>query len=172
MGLDVVAYNGIEKVDPELHGGKLDFNTDDIWELCDEHGWFIPSTCGFEEHGKGVEDTPYTSEGEISFRAGSYGSYNGWRNSLAVFAGYGSAQDVWEMDHPWGTPFIELINFSDCEGVIGPDLCKKLSEDFTSKRKDAIVFALEHNDDWFMRTYDDFMEALTFASDRGILVFC
>jgi len=171
MGLDVVAYSGIEKVDPTKYG-EIDFDTDDIWELCDEHGWFIPSTQCFSEHCEGVEDVPYTSEGEMSFRAGSYGGYNQWRNKLAEFAGYDSAEDVWEMEHPWGKPFVELINFSDCEGVIGPDLCKKLAQDFTSHRAEALKYAIESDDDWFMETYDEFMDALTFAGDHGILVFC
>ena len=173
MGLDVVAYSGIKKVAPEEYSG-IDLVSDDKWEAIYEHGWFIPSIhwdC-FVNHSAGVEEVPYTAENEMSFRAGSYSGYNQWRNELAVFAGYDSAEFVWEMEHPWGKPFVELINFSDCEGIIGPDLCQKLAKDFTTHHEDAVAYSALSSDDYFIRTYTNFMDALTFVGDRGILVFC
>jgi len=168
MGLDVVAYKGIKKVDPELWSVE-----DNIWDVCARNDWFIPSTTAFIEHALDIEDgVPYSSEGEISFRAGSYGGYNQWRNQLAILAGYDSAENVWEMEHPWGKPFVELINFSDCEGTIGSALCVKLLKDFEDHEDQASKFAVEHGDSYFLTVYDDFLSALRFAGDHGILAFC
>jgi len=73
--------------------------------------------------------------------ARSYGGYNMWREQLAKMAGY----ELTEYDGPfkqkdkahaagaWDKsegPFWELILFSDCEGVIGTAVCKKLAKDF------------------------------------------
>ena len=40
-----------------------------------------------------------------------------------------------------GLPFVELINFSDCEGVIGPEVAAKLAKDFADYEFSASAFA-------------------------------
>lgn len=59
----------------------------------------------------------------------SYHGYHNWRQQLAAVAGYNSANELWEGKVTSG-PFYELINFSDCEGVIGPIVAAKLAKDF------------------------------------------
>ena len=58
-------------------------------------------------------------EDSFAFQAGSYMYYCKWRNRLAEMAGLGSAEAVRTNPEKEGLPFVELIDFSDCEGVIG-----------------------------------------------------
>lgn len=175
MGLDITAYNGVKPVDPELYK-DVDPETDELYEMVEENYWFTPwIDDSFPRHAGNMKDQiPHTFDNEICFRAGSYGSYNQWRNQLAIVAGYDSAEDLWklwEQEDLWGKPFAELINFSDCEGVIGTELCNKLREDFKKHRDFASMQADVNGWKWFMETYDDFMNALEFAGDNGVLVF-
>jgi len=48
----------------------------------------------------------------------SYSGYNIFRNSLAKIGGY-SDKDVWaEPESYVDKPFFEIVNFSDCDGII------------------------------------------------------
>lgn len=68
----------------------------------------------------------------------SYHGYNNWRERLAVVGGYPVAMCSYRniLRHDAGAilkgagPFYELINFSDCEGTLGPTVAKKLAGDF------------------------------------------
>lgn len=120
-----------------------------------------------------------------SFRAGSYSGYNFWRNKLAIFAGYGSAENVWKKYNFMSNgmryfklkkisneevniePFVELIYFSDCEGIIGPEICKKLYEDFV--KFDDEAQKVDYG--YFYEKYLDWKEAFRVASDGGLVHF-
>lgn len=101
---------------------------------------------------------------DVRFRAGSYGGYNSWRSQLAYLAGY-KTQDAWDGKCD-GLPFVELVNFSDCEGVIGPIVSAKLARDFA-----------EHDDKakavggYFYEKYTGWREAFEIASDGGCVDF-
>jgi len=76
-----------------------------------------------------------TSGNVIEFRAGSYSGYNKWRDELARRALDLPAATVWEDPSRFvEAPFFELINFSDCEGTIGPDAASDLATDFGALR--------------------------------------
>ena len=66
-------------------------------------------------------------------------------NELATLAGYAGADDAWERTDG---PFWELINFSDCEGVIGPKTSAKLAGDFAAFQEKADA----HHGQWFGRS--------------------
>lgn len=72
-----------------------------------------------------------------------YSIHSYWRDWLAKTAGYPAAEpdgidDSYTRMFPHTTaawrghvgPFYELLNFSDCEGVIGPDTSAKLAVEF------------------------------------------
>lgn len=63
-------------------------------------------------------------------------------------------------------PFYELIFFSDCEGTIGYEICKKLYGDFVEFDKISSM-----QDENFYNTYSKFKEAFRVASDNGVVVF-
>ena len=65
-------------------------------------------------------------------------------------------------------PFWELINFTDCNGVLGTAVCQKLAKDFA----DYEVSARSLEDKEFLYTYLQFKAAVEWASDGGAVVFC
>lgn len=124
-----------------------------------------------------IEGCAYACTDTGGFRAGSYGGYNAWREELAKLAGYkaidvgyGSsgkkhAHSVWA--NPIDGPFMELINFSDCEGVIGHVVSAKLAKDFAEfqDKADSNISSL------FTDTYNNFRLAFEFASENGYVDF-
>lgn len=109
-----------------------------------------------------VDDAVYTYDECFSFRAGSYTGYNEWRNQLAQLAGYESAEDCWTKTEG---PFWELINFTDCEGVLGDETCAKLLIDFRN------YLSAVQTTDWFSELYMQWMKAMELASNYGAVKF-
>lgn len=60
--------------------------------------------------------------------SGPYSHYNEMRRRLAKLVGT-TAADIWENPKE-ETPFVELINNSDCEGGYDTETCKALAHDF------------------------------------------
>lgn len=118
-----------------------------------------------------VADGAYRIDGEvIDFRAGSYGGYNEWRNQLARLALGVEADQVWaDPDAYVGKPFYELIDFSDCEGVIGTDACTRLAADFAAFQDRVDTHT--HADDWFREKYRQWHAAFALAADGGFVSF-
>lgn len=106
-----------------------------------------------------------------------YGSYNGLRNELAKLAGYalGKAKSYGhEFDsycvECWNGvqgPFAELINFSDCEGFIGPVVSKKLAADFAQFQDKADA----HESERFRDFYATMRAAFDVAAQDGFVHF-
>lgn len=172
MGLDVIAYKDVKLVatldkeeafDYEGHNTII-YKSDYFPNSCDE----------FVEYGE------YECHQFQGFRAGSYGWYGRWRNELAKFAGYPEKQDseydfnyaesAWEAT---GGPFWELINFSDCEGIIGTELSKKLAKDFEDFSKLAETYTDNEvmSADDFLENFVNFREAFKHASENGFVRF-
>lgn len=107
----------------------------------------------------------YRYEAQMSFGAGSYDGYGEWRRELARIGGY-EAERAWEgfVDE---APFLELVNFADNEGVIGPRTSAKLSADFAAHED---VARGRMDDDGFRR-YRKWLEAFTMAADGGFVDF-
>lgn len=116
----------------------------------------------FRDHADGMEDGRYEVEFEGHFHAGSYGGYNRWRNALCLAVKGMTADEFWKSGSPPG-PFTELINFSDCEGVIGPKTCAKLADDFACYVGDPVP------DDY--GRWDNFKTAFETAADGGFVMF-
>lgn len=173
MGLDISYYSNIKK----QKGGniKTKYNGSFKYQLGLLRGSYEIS-----------EKSEY-----YGFPCGSYSTYNEWRNNLAIMAGYGSANNVWR-DETFDTtikypnprllklkklkgeeiniievkPFYELINFSDCEGIIGTEISKKLYKDFVNFEE----FAKKENE-FFYKKYKDWMKAFKVASNNGVVSF-
>lgn len=69
-------------------------------------------------------------------------------------------------------PFFELINFSDCEGTIGPVAAAELARDFQEQRE-KVRPQLEAlgADGWFASQYDRWAVAFDMAAGRGLVEF-
>ena len=168
MGLDIVAYKNVEYIsiddnDVDEYGDPRDINVFRLYQSLIEY-----TEENWPGRTEGITGEYFTYENGYDFCVGSYGGYNSWRNNLARLAGYGSADDVWDRKFKEG-PFLELINFSDCEGYIGPVVSAKLYQDFKDNYEKA---KLVNDDGWFLRKYEDWMKAFEYASQNGLVLFC
>lgn len=165
MGLDITAYEQLL----EPFTGDIESLTDEERDdIYDDHYcmWKNPD---FPNHAADIEYEYYKDRvGAFRFCAGSYSGYDNWRNWLATIAGYQSADYVWS--NITEGPFFELINFSDCEGTIGPAYSAKLYKDFVDHQH--IVDQISDDDYSAVRNkdlYNKWKEAFKRGSTGAVL---
>ena len=147
MGLDIHTFTNIRRIAPEEERAILadEYPNDEAYTKGYRVPWFNPAFPGREE---GLEAVPYAFDEDIHFRAGSYSGHSQFREHLCTLLGLGPFVS-WINNNKQGPdthgPFEELINFSDCEGVIGPVVAKKLAKDFIDWEERAKEYALELN---------------------------
>ena len=161
MGLDIVAFKGLTKTDAEenIHVSHDAFGYNNDLET----GW-------------------YDSEDSFHFRAGSYSSYNGWRRALCeAFNGMTDIEFWKDSDSLLDAPFYELINFSDCEGQIGPKVSEKLYQEFENPENEKKFeeycekkFGNEPGivKEFYMANWQDFKKAFEAARHNGLVQWC
>lgn len=167
MGLDITAYSQLVPAKP---------GTDD------DHLFPVRQSKDFPNSIEGlpIGDYEFEEENTFDFMAGSYSGYNAWREQLAKLAGYPPAYSAsrleekrYQLRHDQGAwnatggPFWELINFSDCEGIIGPKHAAKLLKDF----QEFETRAMEHSDSWFRKCYKEWQYAFGLAAQNGAVDF-
>jgi hypothetical protein len=164
MGLDVYAYEIITVLPAHDRNDECYEDESHVATRSDfEHSWGSIPHDGKE--GACVE----VSGKEMHFRAGSYSGYGEWRDGLSQAAMGVSASTVWgDREGHAGEPFYELIDFSDCDGVFGPEVCAKLAKDFQEHRHDVRP-SLEEQ--WMVPLYDKWQEAFSLAAGRGMVKF-
>lgn len=174
MGLDITAYRNLGPTD-------IDVTTYEEFEEHDDGAMiFVPEQTlnSVENHWpgrtEGLTAGVHTYADCHCFRAGSYGGYNAWRDDLARYAGYGSAGAVWNGDVD-ATAFLELINFTDCDGIIGPVVAAKLAVDFTENEEVIRAKVTAERDDhdaaYWMQRYDNWKIAFEMAAQGGMVEF-
>ncbi len=175
MGLDVTAYkkltliNGYRNDDDEIINDDTNEEIGDAIECWDNKDFLGRSS-------PLVSGKVYQYAEAVHALSSGYGGHSRWRDTLAKISGWPMAQYTFfgkvEECYAAGAwaaqegPFWELINFSDCEGFIGSDACKKLAQDFIAYRE---VAAKEDAD--FYARYLLWQEAVVFASNDGALQF-
>jgi len=166
MGLDISYYKEVKKI-PRLEDVEEHYDNGDV--VIDEQDFKL-------QLGSLKENDVYSSNKTGKFCPGSYGGYNSWRRGLFNLVNKDITIEVyWKetsylIDEEFNgknetKPFMELINFSDCEGNIGPEICKKLYIDF-DEYKDL---ARERMDSYSYQIYEKFMTAL--EGDNTIVSF-
>ena len=161
MGLDISAYSNVE-----LKRDASDPNYDGYDDGL--HRLYINTETQLRHDG--MTDGWYSAEREFDFRAGSYSGYNEWRRELTRLVYRKEPKQIWENPHPG--PFVELIDFSDCEGTIGPKTSAKLAKDFADWQDRAEGYAAKSNDgDWFIRCYNDWRKGFEMAAQNGFVSF-
>lgn len=179
MGLDVTAYENLKKIDCVFNsdGEPIDAQTREVIDCS----YYQPKVnYDFEGREEGIDNKAiYSFDKYLHEISIGYGRYNNWRNELAKLAGYPAIpvdrygvgnpqlrhdQSAWEYD---SGPFYELINFSDCEGVIGPVVSNKLANDFADHQNKADA----HPDEYFKQIYSAFRHAFELASNNGAVDF-
>lgn len=156
MGLDIRAYRGLKKVENPLLDEDGYPENDNEWTPGEGMEF---SEKYFPGRAEGLESNAvYKWEDTFYVSAGSYSRYNWWRDKLEDFLN--------------GDSFIELINFADNEGVIGPVVSKKLYNDFVKNHERAIIYSetLEDGDYW-LKKYKEWEKAFEMASDNGAVDF-
>lgn len=175
MGLDVTAYRKLTKIDAvwDATGHAIDPATREEIHY-DLHADASPD---YPERIAGIEDnTLYISEDSMALPCGAYSRYNRWREDLAKMAGWPEGSyHQYGQDYPshaasaWQAtsgPFWELINFSDCEGTIGPEVSRKLLADFIEHDQVAATM-----DEQFYAQYSKWKAAFEMAADGGAVDF-
>ena len=147
MGIDVWAYKRLKWAAEGTEGATELYPNRNFpgREGTIREGWYT-----FDE----VEDGPSMG----------YGRYNLWRAKLAKLAGY-NEHEAWAGLKD-SEPFGMLVNFSDCEGILGTEVCKKLARDF-----EAFDERAKELDAAFYDVYVDFHNCFKFASDNGAVRF-
>jgi len=184
MGLDIMAISNLEKkhkLSEEQKALPWEFQpakkatriTIDATPYGSEHGGF--NKCEDMEGGKYAETNETT---EHHFRAGSYSGYNRFRKLLSDGVAGVDPHALWENEDQYkDSQMFEMINFSDCEGILGTGVCKKLYPQFLENRdkfENYLKTIMSEDGDtirWEMSTYDDFTEAFRLGSQNGIVVY-
>lgn len=174
MGLYIAAYRQIKKIECDFNDGDpVDATTREPIDYA-FIAWKNPD---FPGRADDVDDRAvYAAADSMTFGAGSYGGYNQWRDQLAKMAGYperphpnygerrpSHCVDCWEGAKG---PFSELINFGDCEGVIGAAVSAKLAADFARFDEQAQAEGTA-----FYHRYCQWRAAFEMAADGGAVEF-
>lgn len=164
MGLDITTYFGIEPCSVEEAELLAADDDEGYWNKKLAKPWANPAFPG-RDAGLNCE-RGYRYQDSFHFRAGSYSGYNHWRRGLAYLVGITDIHQLWD-DHPAGespdVPFGALLHFSDCEGVIGPEVSKSLADDFQAWEAAAVVHADEH----WRRKYQEWKKAFCLVAENG-----
>ena len=169
MGLDIRAYSGLrknERLTDRLNKKKmhLDYEGDEF--IMYPQLSYIEDAFPNRANPLKYNGDAYDYEGRISFSISSYGTYNQFRSTLEAFA-----------DKVESKLFDDLIDFSDCEGVIGCVLCEKLYNAFAMyedeyERYISRLFNNEVVDDMLMCIYRKFKHAFGIGRYGGAVEFC
>jgi hypothetical protein len=163
MGLDILAYRNlraVENQDRDCHGQN---NPDDVVFDADT---ITETESAWPGRTEGIEArTVYAYDEKHSFRAGSYTSYQEWRERLALFAYGKPLREVWSTEKDG--PFFEVLDFSDCEGVIGPKIAAKLAADAEAFQAKADAEAHPY----FRYLYAQWRRAFEMAADNGAIAY-
>lgn len=167
MGLDIVVFANVEPLVGDLSEEAQSFFREEL---------FLQNNDSFLTNNDGMENGKYAGVQRFSFRAGAYSSFGQFRSRLCSLALDTDILDVWDdVDSYVGKPFIELINFSDCEGFIGPKTSAKLAKDFNElESKGTLKFSEDAEDQaYYMSIYYKFRNAFAQAGEEnGVVLFC
>src|SRR5262249_3587193 len=169
MGLDISAYRGLQEV--------ADADLDEDGLPVDENLWLADKLIiEFTEEnwpGRSAGVTPgvYSVAEAFHFKAGSSTGFGFWRDALARLVLRTTAEQVWAARTEG--PFVELIDFADNEGVIGPRVAAKLAKDFADHAAVAMAHVADDGDEdgWFSEHYREWQKAFELAADGGAVHF-
>ena len=163
MGLDMRAYENAELVPEKLLPEDEDERYDSF-----AHVWLngnFPAEIGL------VGGWYKTSGESFSWRAGSYSGYNQFRRMLAEMFDDRTDEDYWYEDADPTWPFFELINYSDCEGAMGPQAIQNVGADFTEYAGLwTATYGGRMDWDWMNQKYAEWTKGTTIAK-HGLIIF-
>lgn len=96
----------------------------------------------------------YSFQEEIKMLHMSYGGYNYWRDELHRLS---------------PVDFELLVNFSDCEGVLGPNTCARLALIFDDNHSKAKDFRSDYPG--FLKAYEEMQAGFKLVAHNGLVRF-
>jgi hypothetical protein len=175
MGLDISAYRKLVPA-PEAELNRDGYPLDETNCVLISPALLTWTEHNFPGRTMGVKPGVFSFTECFAFGAGAYSVYGQWRDELTRFAFYEhrgvlsrerAAEYVWERDIQG--PFVELINFADNEGIIGPVVAAKLAKDFTEHQERANAYA-RLAPRW-CESYTNWRRAFEIAADAGAIRF-
>jgi hypothetical protein len=169
MGLDVSFYSEVTVL------GDDHEPSEDCW---DDHSRIYVLE-GFEHAlGSLVQDRCYDATTERTDHIHhSYGGYNVFREALCLGILKVEPKEVWDDPQTYvDRPFYHQINFSDNEGVMGPEAAAKLAKDYADHREDFFVYLTTDYPhtawiDSHQMAYDHWAKALATVGPNGLVDF-
>jgi hypothetical protein len=162
MGLALVVYTNVKKADAYYCNEDEEVKSSATGQYMKENHFYArdvpaqwPGRSGIIEQG-----LVYTFDEKITILQETYSNYTQWRHFVR------SAVIVCAEDK---NAFSELINFSDCEGVLGTEVCTKLATDF--KRHERLMMTQLKHDIWFTEIYNRLNEGFAKVGNNGIIAF-
>lgn len=167
MGLDVSGYKNLVEVATLTE-------EDERFDEMRSSFIMLRINKAFPGRAEGIKEYTFYNGTHIRGPSLPYSAYGQWRNDLAKLAGYKNE----EYEHSPGFkewsyckgcwfdgvtgPFSEQIDFSDCEGTLGPIVCAKLAKDYEAFDEQAKALG-----DQFYKTYSLFREL--FSQTEGLV---
>ena len=177
MGLDITAYAKVELKAADLQREAAWYLVDELYDqgirtvAIYDSPEFTERAAPLVAPAAGLCNV-YAIDGEMfEFRAGSYRGHGHFRRWLCTLAGIAAPEEQWAHPDKYAPlPFHELVNFSDCEGVIGSVACAELAKDFAAYQKQADAYNGGDAEYW-QRVYSDWRKAFELAQHGGVVVF-
>lgn len=179
MGFLVVVYGKLKKIELQA---RLSTQYSEITITQPFIGYRqICVNSDFPSHASGIDhgSVYYYQSCDVIWNGGA-SAYGDWRELLAEIAGYepalckqhsgGRRQKLsyWAGAHRVESgPLMELMRFSDCEGVIGPRVSAKLADDF--RGLDGKAKAILDADHYLF--YTEWRQAFETAGEGGAVIF-
>lgn len=164
MGLDIIAYSELKK--NEYLSAMNNEDVEDLDIICLT---MSPLLVEVEKAFPGRAE-PLKYNGDI-YTCGSHKTY-----SIGAYSTYGWFRRALETYSEDCDCFDELIDFSDCEGVIGSIVSKKLYEDFSSNQESFEQWVCQRYStidcELLLQMYYKFESAFWIAKDGGAVEFC
>lgn len=178
MGLDVSFYAAATLVHGDLHPRALSEPRDYPGEECYDHFAVAYVNPDFPDQADGITHRSCWETGRRSAHIHhSYGGYNIFREWLCKAMHGVEPQVIWsDPEAWWDKPFVPLINFSDCEGLIGPVTAYRLAQDFTQQRdyvlgRGGLAEALPAWRDEMAPRYEEWAAAFALIGPTGFVRF-
>jgi hypothetical protein len=169
MGLDTTAYRGLEFLRARTDGVE----DDELYER--EYTTHVVIHGDFPHTEGSMVDGFYRYTDSLRGPGSSYGGYSEWRAALCRMIHGIEPEEFWRSDAGKyeGTPFFELINFSDCEGTISPEACVKLAKDFAEHAHKASAVRMRGNyeNDYFAQRYRLWQRMFEWVGEHGCVRF-
>lgn len=177
MGLSICAYVDL-KAAPEFVDENDEGEDGDAYEAYYESLLDLTQCSAFEDRSGSVAPGLYEATEYETALSMSYNGYGTFREMLAKAVGYPAIpfprnEDLLHSNGCWQSdsgPLYELINFSDCEGYLGPEAVAKISRDLIEYRE-QILAEIGHIE-FFKSEFEDLSRVFEYvAAHNGVAVF-